>query len=200
MSNTKTLHGLRSEKHISLEDAIAKCKEHLHNNAIALLYSPTACQLARLVEGKLTGADGEKIILKPVFEARIFNQTSELRWLNVLNGNGHAVLISESDISGIFDTACDLPYFETLPQQYILWGQGMTTKDEKKISDGWSRLGAARIGAMDIPIAGINDNKQRVILKAIEYLQEIDANDVNSHGNVAVVEERLVKLTSFPKE
>jgi CRISPR-associated protein (TIGR03984 family) len=188
MSNTKTLHGLRSKEHISLESAITRCKEHFDNNAIALLYSPTACQLAKLVEGKLTGADGEVITLEPVFEARIFNQTSELRWLNVVNGTGHAVLISESNILGIFDAACDLPYFETLPQQYILWGQGMTTEEEK-ISDGWSRLGAARIGAMDIPIAGINRNEQRVILKATEYLQEVD-----DYGNVAVVEERLTEL------
>lgn len=189
MSNTKTLHGIRSKEHISLESAIAKCKEHFHNNAIALLYSPTACQLAKLVEGKLTGADGEAITLEPVFEARIFSQTSELRWLNVLNGNGRAVLVSESNILGIFDTACDLPYFETLPQQYILWGQGMTIPKEEKILDGWSRLGAARIGAMDIPIAGINRNEQRVILKATEYLQEVD-----DYGNVAVVEERLTEL------
>jgi hypothetical protein len=42
---------------------------------------------------------------------------------------------------------------------------------------------------MDIPIAGINDNKQRVILKATEYLQEVDV-----YGNVAVVEERLTEL------
>jgi hypothetical protein len=31
MSNTKTLHGLRSKEHISLESAITRCKEHFDN-------------------------------------------------------------------------------------------------------------------------------------------------------------------------
>ena len=192
MSNLKTLNGRKSQD-ISLQDAIAACQAHFLDSAIALLYSPTACQFAKLVGGNLTNSVGKVINQpdqrSPVFEARIFNKTSELRWLNVLNGYGHAVLISESNISEIFDNKCNLTYFETLQQQYILWGQGIELKDQPKIADGWSRLGAARIGAMDIPLANVNSNKQRVKLKAIEYFQEVD-----KHGNVAVVEERLVNI------
>jgi CRISPR-associated protein (TIGR03984 family) len=194
MSNPQILHGRRSKENISLKDAIAKCKEHFNassdKTAIALLYSPSACKFAKLVNGILMSSVGEAINLAPVFEARIFNETSELRWLNVLNRSGKAVLISDLDISGIFDNSCNLDYFETLSQQYILWGQGMTS--QKNLAEGWSRLGAARIGAMDVPIADITHNQQRVILKVCEYLREVD-----DHGNVAVVEERLVKLTNF---
>jgi len=193
MSNTKTLQGRRSKENVSLRDAISACNAFLGNNAIALLYSPTACQLAQLVDGKLSDSEGKEIALESIFEARIFNTSSELRWLNVLNGNGNAVIISESDISGIFETDCNLQYLETLSQQYVLWGAGMESPNNA--SPAWSRLGAARVGAMDVPIAGITTSDRRCILKVTEYLQEVD-----NHGNVAVVEERLVQLKSFSKK
>ncbi|ELS31692.1 MULTISPECIES: type III-D CRISPR-associated protein Csx19 [Pseudanabaena] len=191
MSNLKTLNGRKSQD-ISLQDAIAACQAHFNNSAIALLYSPTACQFAKLEGGSLRDFVGKEIETAPIFEARIFNETSELRWLNLSSGIGSAVLISQDNISAIFKDECNLKYFESLPQQYVLWGEGMASSP--KSSEGWSRLGAARIGAMDVPIADITTNEQRVILKVIEYLREVD-----DHGNVAVVEERLVCLKSFTK-
>lgn len=191
MSNLNTLNGRKSQD-ISLQDAIAACQDHFQDSAIALLYSPTACQFAKLAGSSLQGATGEDIKTDQIFEARIFNATSELRWLNISSGKGDAVLISQDDISGIFKDECNLKYFESLSQQYVLWGEGMSSSPQS--SEGWSRLGAARIGAMDVPIADISTNEQRAILKVIEYLQEVD-----DHGNVAVVEERLVCLKGFTK-
>ena len=192
MSNLKTLNGRKSQD-ISLQDAIAACQSHFDNSAIALLYSPTACQFAKLKGGSLQNAIGEDIKTAQIFEARIFNKTSELRWLNISSGKGYAVLISQDDISGVFKDECNLEYFEYLPQQYVLWGEGMS--NPSKEPNGWSRLGAARIGGMDVPIADIATNEQRVILEVIEYLKEVD-----DHGNVAVVEERLVKLQGLFKK
>ena len=192
MSNFKTLNGRKSQD-ISLQDAIAACQAHFLDSAIALLYSPTACQFAKLKGGSLQNAFGEDIKTAQIFEARIFNKTSELRWLNISSGKGYAVLISQDNISEILKDECNLEYFESLPQQYVLWGEGMSSSAE--ISNEWSRLGAARIGAMDVPIADITTNEQRVILKVIEYLREVD-----DHGNVAVVEERLVCLKRFTKD
>ncbi len=191
MSNLKTLNGRKSQD-ISLQDAIAACQDHFNNSAIALLYSPTACQFAKLAGGSLQDATGGDIKTDQIFEARIFNETSELRWLNISSGKGYAVLISQDDISGLFKNECNLKYFECLPQQYVLWGEEMS--NPSKEPNGWSRLGAARIGAMDVPIADITTSGQQAILKVIEYLQEVD-----DHGNVAVVEERLVCLKSFTK-
>jgi len=191
MSNLETLNGQKA-KDISVQDAIAACQDHFQDSAIALLYSPTACQFAKLESGSLRDFAGKEIETAPIFEARIFNETSELRWLNISSGKGQAVLVSQDNISGIFKDKCNLEYFESLPQQYVLWGEGMS--NPSKDPNGWSRLGAARIGAMDIPIADITTNEQRVILKVVEYLQEVD-----EHGNVAVVEERLVRLKSFTK-
>ena len=190
MSNLKTLNGRKSQD-ISLQDAIAACQAHFLDSAIALLYSPTDCQFAKLAGGGLQNAIGEDIKTGQIFEARIFNETSELRWLNLSSGKGYAVLISQDDISEILKDECNLEYFESLPQQYVLWGEGMSHSTPK----GWSRLGAARIGAMDVPIADITTSEQRVILKVIEYLREVD-----DHGNVAVVEERLVCLKRFTKK
>jgi CRISPR-associated protein (TIGR03984 family) len=187
MTNSKKLYG-RTSQDITLANAIANCLKHLQEKeAIALLYSPIACQFAKLQDGELKNDKGDKIDLTPIFEARIFNETCELRWLNTIDGLGRAALISEVDISTCLSDSCDLAYLETLAQQYVLWGEGMTRPQE--LTEGWSRLAAARIGAMDVPIANVATNQQRVILKAREYLQEVD-----DFGNVAVVEEHLRKL------
>ncbi len=187
MINSKKLYG-RTSENVTLEAAIANCLEHLkEKEAIALLYSPIACQFAKLQNGELKNAQDTKIDLKAIFEARIFNETWELRWLNMPDNMGHAVLISEVNISKCLSHSCNLDYLEILPQQYVLWGEGMARPEE--MVEGWSRLAAARIGAMNVPIANVTTNQQRVILKAREYLKEVD-----DYGNVAVVEERLRKL------
>ena len=117
---------------------------------------------------------------------------SRFRWLNISSGKGYAVLISQNDISGIFKDECNLEYFEFLPQQYLLWGEVIPSSP--KNSEGWSRLGTARIGAMDVPIADIATNEQRAILKVIEVIEYL--REVDDHGNDAVAEERLVCLKS----
>jgi CRISPR-associated protein (TIGR03984 family) len=192
MTNSKKLYG-RTSQNITLANAIADCLEHLQEKeAIALLYSPATCQFAKLHNAGLKGAKGDTIDLDPIFEARIFNETWELRWLNIADGLGSAVLISESDISKCLGEPCDLDYLETLPQQYILWGEGMARP--QALAEGWSRLAAARIGAMDVPFAGVTQHTERLLLQVREYLKEVD-----DYGNVAVVEERLMKLTQLVK-
>lgn len=86
---------------ITLSEAINQCLNQLED-AIALLYSPNSCQVLKLEkDGNLSNSKGEIINTNYqdnyIFEARIFNQNYELRWLNEDEGKGTAVIISEND-------------------------------------------------------------------------------------------------------
>jgi len=178
----------RSSDDITLQDALVKCLGALGSGAIALLYSPSKCQFAKLQQNAtLTDAQEQVIDLQFVFEARVFNEQCELRWLNRTDGKGQAVIISDKKLTSCLDQDLkDLEAIATLDQTYLLWGK----KTDTQIGNGWTRLATARIGSLDVPIAQVSS--QRVQLKAVEYLAE-----VGDYGNVAVVEERLVKLERY---
>lgn len=180
-----SLYGRCTKNNITLQSALEKCISAL-SEGVALIYSPTCCQFAKVEQdGDLKNANNQSLSLDKIFELRAFNQNFELRWLNELNAEGKAVLISEQNISSYLDEdICPVVALETIHQQYILWGKGI-----KAVStSGWSKLTVARIGCIDVPVRGLTTDK-RVYLKAVEYLQEFDDN-----GNVSVVEERLIKL------
>jgi CRISPR-associated protein (TIGR03984 family) len=183
-----TLYG-RTSSDITLSEALKNCAAALSNNGnqgIALLYSPTCCQFAKVTtNGILTNFQGETITLNDVFEVRAFNETSELRWLNNLGGKGQAVLISESDICNYLqEYISSLIDLNIIEQEYILWGEAVTTS----VNAGWQKLAKSRIGSIHVPVTGLNTN-QRVYLTAIEYLKADE-----EYGNVSVVEERLTGL------
>lgn len=207
----KPLYG-RANKKMTLSDALTACLSVLSTKkTVALLYTPQHCKLALLENGVLRQSKGEVIDLKEVFEARVFNEDAELRWLNEQDGSGRAVLLSAREIpqpcrNQLPDDA-SLQALHTLPQTYLLWGEGVDqTKARAKngLADGWSRLTTARIGWLDVPVPGIQE-KERVHLKALEYLAEYDADgklvqdgqtveEDKRHGNVAVAAERLLCL------
>ncbi len=182
-----TLYRYRADGQMPLIDAIAACQEALED-AIALLYSPQSCILARLAsDGALRNASGHAIDLTSVFEARLFNEGCELRWLNRRTGVGDAALISEAAQHSLVGfAATDSQTCEPLPQRYLLWGERARSQPSV---DSWRRLADARIGKLDIPLAQSFGQEQRVYLKTREYLAVAD-----DYGNMAVIEERLVKL------
>lgn len=182
--------------------------------AIGLFYSPQTCALASIIQGKVRDATGRALAsivqgtvsdamgqevaeLSNCFEARIFNETAELRWLNHTGGSGRAVLLSEQPIDPQYgDTELPaLEFLKVLSQQYLLWGEGVenATSTRSPVS-GWSRLSTARIGKLDVPVSGIKE-KQRVVLKVREYLQA-----EQDYGNVFVAEERLIGLAPLGVE
>ncbi|MBD2451575.1 TIGR03984 family CRISPR-associated protein [Nostoc sp. FACHB-152] len=179
------LYGRTSQNNISLKLALENCASAL-SEGIAIIYSPICCQFARVEpNGDLKDVYNRILPLDKVFELRAFNQNVELRWLNQLNGEGKVVLISEQIISGYLDNNIPtIPALDIIPQQYILWGKGIKTASPS----GWGKLATARIGSINVPVAGLTTDK-RVYLNAIEYLKETDDN-----GNVSVVEERLIGL------
>jgi CRISPR-associated protein (TIGR03984 family) len=157
--------------------------------AIALLYSPGCCRFARLgSDGVLKGPDGRAVDLAAVFEARLFNEKAELRWLNDPGPEQQhrAVILTTEDLSeGLGDHWSKDSHtpVESLSNRYLLWGEGTG----RLLADGWSELATARIGALPVPVAGVGA-RQRVLLQSAEYLAEVE------DGNVVVLDERLCKL------
>jgi CRISPR-associated protein (TIGR03984 family) len=159
----------------------------LFGEVFGLLYSPGECVLARLVDGKLRGPSGE-VALDAVFEARLFSERAELRWISDGGGAGPAALLSDDLVPDDVRKAlsvdasikCDA---EPISQTYLLWG----TAAGGGRAD-WSALYEARIGTMHVPCAVAEGG--RLCLKAVEYLMEDD------HGNVSVAAERLTGFES----
>jgi len=187
----KKLYWQKSGENITLQDAInsvyRKNSQYL-DSAIGLIYSPEKCCFVKI--------DGENIEEPPkepkeknmdiasVFEARIFTKNLELRWLNVKNGEGKAVLISDAEL----DSCLEIPsesseVLTTQEQYYLLWGEG--TQNFSNTGNTWSKLISSRIGSLYVPY---NEYKKRCYLKTREYFEE------DKYGNISVSEERLISL------
>ncbi|NJL99418.1 MAG: TIGR03984 family CRISPR-associated protein [Synechococcaceae cyanobacterium SM2_3_2] len=183
MSNPTTLYG-RASNGIPLTTALEICAKHL-SEAIGLLYAPDACHLVQFSDGNLRDSSGSPVDLAKVFEAKIFNETHELRWLNQNRGSGRAVILSEESLVDVLETKVEnLEAIEVLPQKYLLWGKGVDSVDASQ----WGSIASARVGSLAVPIGEIQQDSY-VYLHSREYLAEVD-----EFGNVAVVEERMIKL------
>lgn len=199
----------RANNEMKLQDALTASQSVLAaKKTVALLYTPQRCKLAVLENGTLRQSDGKAVDLTEVFEARVFNEDAELRWLNKQDGTGRAVLLCAQEIPepclNKLPEDASLKALHTLKQTYLLWGEGIGQTKKVSLADGWSRLTTARIGWLDVPVQGVGKN-ERVYLKALEYLAEYDADgklvqedqpmeDTKRYGNVAVAEERLLCL------
>lgn len=188
MSKAVTLHQafLNSVTLLEALEQYRKC----FDNGVGLLYSPVKCHFGQVRGQNVTNERGEVTDLTGVFEARIFNENAEMRWLQQSSGLGKAVLLFElNDVTQVYAKEDSEPFqaIYSISQQYILWGQG----NARSAFNGWSYLSEARIGQMAVPISNIG-TKERVALEVKEYLQECDAQ-----GNIAVVEERLIGLVKI---
>jgi len=188
----------RAGNNISFQEALKNCSGILlEHPAIALLYTPSWCGFAQVGEAAnliLSQRHGEGFDPDPVFEARVFSEVAELRWLKNWPNEGRAALISEQDISGYLDQPAGTYTSDNcLDQRYLLWGEGIEAANDA-LPDRWSRLAMARVGTIDVPypLDGrevVTGKGERLQLLTREYLDVID-----DFGNVAVVEERLLKL------
>src|SRR2546425_825344 len=180
-----------SKNNVALGRVLTDWQSVLQPPAIALLYAPNWCRFALLNgKGELFGFDGAAIKPDPVYEARVFNQHAELRWLNEAECKGKAVFLTEAKQTlADYDDLGQLKPLRTIDQTYLLWGEGVEVTAIDKPETGWSRLTTARIGRLNVPLGANEVGTGRVQLVAREYLAEVD-----DHGNVAVVEERLIGL------
>ena len=160
--------------------------------AWVLLYSPKSAPLLRLdAKGTAVDADGQPASLETAFEARVFGEAAEVRWIK-RNETGTAVLVSHEGIEREGFAAIDaIEATETLPQRYLLWG---TVNRAMPGHDGWTALSEARIGGYHVPDVQLDGAVERVVMETVEYLAK------DSHGNVFVAEERIVRLAAYTEE
>jgi CRISPR-associated protein (TIGR03984 family) len=138
-------------------------------------------------------AAGRTLDISQAYEARIFTDKLELRWLNdpTAAKQHRAVILAETDLVAKLRNDWDVhkeDVLETLEQTYLLWGQGTG-----QTLDGWSTIAMARVGALQVPVSDVPDDAN-VLLHSIEYLVERD------HGNVVVFEERLTGFSINPQK
>lgn len=176
------LHG-RAGGGLTLAEAIALAAPR--SDSVALLASPARYQVADVRDGTCRDPAGP-CALDEVFEARVFGAELELRWLHSSSGRGRAVALAEQEAAlpdGLGDPLPALAAARVFDQHYLLWG---TTADP--VADGWATLFSARIGTVNVPLAGSRPGR-KIRLRAREYIAVEPA-----HGNAYVAEERLLGL------
>lgn len=152
-----------------------------------LLMSPRRCKFGLLAaDGTVTCHKGESIDLTPVFDARAFSSSAELRWLKGIHQPHRTIVLAAEQLK--MPIGDDFVHVKDLSATkskltYLLWGQGTGNST----STNWSTLATAQIGQLHVPLANVGD-KQYVCLNTQEYLRE------DNFGNVTVVEERLINL------
>jgi len=122
-----------------------------------------------------------------VYEAVLFDGTSELRWRR--NGpSGVAVEVREAD-DGYVAVEGDLAYDAKIDSiAGLLWGQG----DGVGIDEGWSSMSTARLGSYPAPITPV-PKKARVELLQSEYVTR------GAYGVARVVDRRFIRLQVLQK-
>lgn len=156
--------------------------------AVALLYSPSACQMARVdASGALTSHDGASVDISGVYELRAFHESAELRWQRPSGApSGRAVVVTERPIAGLTaDADKSIEFCEE--RRYLLWGKSTESKGS---NPGWTRLRSARIREVCVPIDKVTEG-QRLVLRAVEYFAR------GAFGNITLLDERLISIETY---
>ena len=157
-------------------------------DTFAIFYAPHKCFLAKH-NGKDFAVKENDFDLTKVFEARIFNEVSEMRWLNDTSGNHATAILSEKQLAFYGKTLEAEPgIISGLCQEYLLWG-----KSADKPQNGWTKFATARIGSCYVPVE-LTQSETYARFTAIEYLKKYE------DGNVAVVDERLTGIKGYSGE
>lgn len=181
---------------ISLSDGVSACAGLLTADAVGLLYSLESADFVRLNGSALVDrTNAPRRDLDRVFEARIFSGVGELRWLKEPNATGRAAFVSEGEVGPTGWTPTPPTDVEPHNHQYLLWGAHAPANLTKV--DGWTTLESPRTGRIAVPLTTNLAAGQRAILLAREYLGAEPGVAGRDHGNVAVVEERLIGLDLY---
>lgn len=155
---------------------------------VGFCYSPAHVFFVRWDGGALETGDGGN--LAQVYEARLFAEAGELRWLRDpehVQGHGDAVWLSESPVqrSG-WTRLSPLEGLEPIAGQRLLTGLL-----GKPVKAGWSSMHAPRHGEVAVPAVGAAG--QRLCFTLREYLGQAPGT-AGEDGNRLVVEERLLSI------
>jgi CRISPR-associated protein (TIGR03984 family) len=179
---------------IGLVEALQSFEDRL---VTGILYAPGACTFLHWQGGQLSSPEPRTPMLTEVFEARVFDAQGELRWQRDPSGGsqGRAVYLAES-APGFWEALPPLADLERYSNRYLLWGEYWSIQ---KMSDDstWLCLATPRIGTLWTPPFEGSATAQRVSLETVEYLGRDAILAGAEHGNVVVVEERLVELAAY---
>ncbi|WP_280310284.1 type III-D CRISPR-associated protein Csx19 [Nocardia abscessus] len=167
-------------------EALAAFADHTDlAGAVGFAYTPTAAPwLAYTDDGWHTRA-GESAP-RTAFELRAFTPTAELRWWRDSGADtGTAVVLTETLAPPSGDPAVRLQPGE---RSLLLWGSVIDTVD------GWANLADPRIGdILWIPLP-------EAVAGSAVRLRMVDYATTDIHGNLAVIEQRLTRLTQTSHE
>lgn len=184
-----------SKAGLTLADALAATGPQMGGAPVGLFYTPASCGFATWDGKAFLGPDGRTLDLGGVFEARVFDDKGELRWLmdpESTGRTGQAAFLTEhtSLVSGWDDGK--VPNAYRLDNEYLLWGEAWDP-GTAKLQSGWSCLASRRINTLPVPVAGLKAH-DRVRLCTAEYLGPAPGDAGTVHGNTVVIEERLLGL------
>jgi len=171
---------------LTLTDAI-RCAGRA--GQVAILYTPRRCCFGLVDEtGSVRDEAGAAIDLEPVFEARVFGEGRELRWVKTDGRHGRAALLGSHEVTldgfepvgGPNDELRDAGV-HPLERSYLLWGTVIQT------TDGWAEVGERRIAPFAVPVDGVRPGDE-ICLKATELVSH------DAYGNAYVAAEMLVGL------
>jgi CRISPR-associated protein (TIGR03984 family) len=173
--------------------------KHTLEGAAALVYTPSKCRLYLVRAGILSDEADAACDTSP-YEARIFNEQGELRWLctpALDERKGRAVYLTEDAAASPSIDSREWRAGECLQCQrwdnhYAVWGAPTGAEPS---GSAWSCLADPRIGSLFVPLAAIT-GKRRVRLCSYEYVGR-DPGPAGDHGNVAVIEERFLAFEPF---
>lgn len=190
---------------LTATEAIAWWQTAPHDNArprtpVGFGFSAEHAHWWRVIDGMPSTPQGAAD-LTGVYELVGFDGELELRWRNDDDGRGAAVVLAGTaellppegrDVS----PATATPLQD--PQPRVLAGQVRRVDG----APGWVRLTAARYAPVEIPLqeeisldlAGKGKNTPVLVLDTVEYTEQ------DQHGNVCVVDRRLIRLRLVRQE
>jgi CRISPR-associated protein (TIGR03984 family) len=181
----------------SCADLLRKVAMHA-SGIVGFLYAPSAAPRFFLLGSAepTPGPGGEPLPVKEAYEVRLFDGKRDIRGRRDGNRWRIAVVSDGSVADGFSDAVAaamqltvngDVPDCDFRDHEYLLWGR--KARGEAQRGD-WTRLTAARIGALWVPHR-LEDGHDGIVMTAREYF--CIAHD----GNVALTGERLTGLRSI---
>jgi CRISPR-associated protein (TIGR03984 family) len=150
-------------------------------NSRGITWSRKKVSVFRVADGVAVGHDANPVDLDECFEARIFGEWGELRWLSQFGPTSTvAVGLAVPAMPSVGRPLKPRQGSHQIRVSHIVWGSALQNVD----GEDWTTMVERRIGTIHVPIAGVLEH-ERVSLSSVEYVARAD------YGNAVVAEELL---------
>lgn len=153
---------------------------------IGFVYTPNDAPWFRMTPDGARLRDGS-LIPDDAFELRAFTPEQELRWWRTTGFDlGKAVILSEAPVVGETSAAGapgPHPLRLRVARSLLLWGMATGAYE-----DGWAQFTDRRVGDLWFPLETQPPTDSRVRLTVVDYATR------DEHGNVAVIDQRPVRI------